>query len=932
MVLTTTIKSVENRREIINRKELTVQINKIVEDKPQKEWRSNVLKILKSTFSKGFNVIRDRHLIDGIKGRDAALANCYLADQIIRIIHDFTVNHVYKLNNPTKAEHLTLVATGGYGRREMAPYSDIDILFLVPKKNTPWCENVSEYILYFLWDLGWKVGQAIRSPEECIKYAREDITIRTSLLESRYIWGHEKLFKDARKLMVRKIISGTGSQFVEEKLSERDARHKRMGDTRYVVEPNLKDGKGGMRDLQTLWWIAKYLYNTQSGEDLIEKGFLTKEEYRQFRKAEDFLWTVRCTLHYIAGRAEERLTFDRQRELAERLHYFDRKGRPGVERFMKHYFLVAKKVGDLTRVFCAVLENRQHANPLIERFRRKRKLSAFMVEGNRLNFVGSDDLLSNPVHAIKIFHVAHFNDLDIHPDALRNINRHLTQIDGLREDKEANKLFMDILTSIDRPEVSLTRLNESGVMGRFLPDFGRVVAQMQFDMYHHFTVDEHTIHAIGLLAAIERGELNDDHPVASSVIQKVLSRRVLYVAVLLHDIAKGRGGDHSVLGAEVAKKICPRLGLTPAETENVAWLVLHHLDMSHVAFKRDLMDPKTIRDFAAHVKSPELLRLLITLTVVDIRAVGPGVWNGWKGQLLRDLYYSVEEQLIAGHATSGRAERVKIKQTALAERLQPSWSKAAIKHYFKKFSDAYWIAEEDNTLLQNAELITAYEAHAKENPEDDKHISLAVSSDSFQAMTLASICTKDDRGIFARMTGAMGIAGASIVGAKIHTTKDGLAVDNFTLQSFDHKPFDQPTQIEKLEQVLGQAMKGSVKVKERLDQRKPYGTRSEIFTLEPKVLIDNNASNRSTVIEVNAKDRPGLLYDLAYALFRLKLNIFSAHVATYGEQATDVFYVQDLVGRKLANSIRLKNIEEKLLEAALGEASSDDIENEQNES
>ena len=911
MPLITTQRSVKNRREIVSRKDLTVAVSKIIESSPPNQWRDQVLTLIKNAFAKGFEVIKHRHLIEGITGREAALANCYLADQLIRIIFDFTTQHIYPLNNPTKSEHMTLVATGGYGRQEMAPYSDIDLLFLVPKKHTPWCESASEYILYFLWDLGWKVGHAIRSPEECVRYAKEDITIRTSLLESRYIWGDETLFSQTRKLFIRKVISGTGVMFVAEKLAERDARHIRMGDTRYVVEPNLKDGKGGMRDLQTLWWIAKYLYNVRDGADLIEKGFLTKEEFRQFRKAEDFLWTVRCTLHYIAGRAEERLTFDRQRELAERLHYFDRKNQMGVERFMKHYFLVAKKVGDLTRVFCAVLENRHHATPILERFKRNKKLKGFVVDGDRLNFVGPDDLIKNPVHGLEIFHVAHQNVLDIHPDALRIINRNLTVIDGLRDDPQANALFMDMLTSIDKPEKSLKRLNEAGVLGRFLPDFGRVVAQMQFDMYHHYTVDEHTIQAIGLLAAIERGELNADHPVASSVIQKVLSRRVLYVAVLLHDIAKGRGGDHSILGAEVANKLCPRLGLTPAETENVAWLVRHHLDMSHVAFKRDLMDPKTIRDFAEHVKSPELLRLLITLTVVDIRAVGPGVWNGWKGQLLRDLYYSTKELLVAGHATSGRAERVKAKQDTLAKRLKGDWSKAAINKHFKKFNDSYWIAEEDDTLLQNANLM-------KNCGKQSKGINFLVSSDSFQAVTLASVCTQDDRGIFARLAGAMGVAGASILGAKIHTTTDGIAVDNFTLQGFDHKPFDQAKQIEKLEQVLNQAMKGSVKIKERLEQRRPYGNRNEIFTLEPKVLIDNNASNQSTVIEVNAKDRPGLLYDLAYTLYRLKLNIFSAHVATYGEQATDVFYVQDLAGRKLANSIRLKNIEEKLSVAARG--------------
>lgn len=905
---------VKKRRKIVDRKALMVAIEALVNDTPKTEWRSGLLALIKAAFQKGYDEVKHRHMVEGIKGIEAANANSYLADQLIRVIHDYTITHEYPLANPTKSECMALVATGGYGREELAPYSDIDLLFLIAKKGTPWTENVSEYILYFLWDLGWKVGHAIRTPEECVKYGKEDITIRTALLESRYLWGDDKLFRLTRRTFWSKVIKGTGGAFVEAKLSERDKRHKRMGDTRYVVEPNLKDGKGGLRDLQTLWWIAKYLYNVREPRDLISKGFLTEKEFRAFKKAESFLWTVRCTLHYLAGRAEERLTFDWQRQLSEQLQYKDRASAAGVERFMRHYFLTAKEVGDLTRIFCSVLESNEVKKPLLERFKRSKRLEGFKVDGERLTFLNEKALLKDPIDILRIFHVSDSESLDIHPDALRLMQPHLAKINGaFRRNDEANSLFLEILSSKHNAEITLRRMNEAGVLGAFIPDFGRVVAQMQYDMYHHYTVDEHTIRAIGLLAAIEAGHLDADHPLASVIIHKVVSRTVLYMAVFLHDIAKGRDGSHSELGAKVAENLCPRIGLSPAETETVAWLVKNHLLMSHVAFKRDLMDPKTIRDFVEQVKSPERLRLLLTLTVVDIRAVGPNVWNGWKGQLLRDLYQSAEEEMVSGHASFAREGRVKEKKEALAEALENTWPKTKINKHLKRFDDAYWIAEDLETLVQNAELMQGV-AH------EGYEIGYKLVSDDFKDRTHASVYTLDGRGLFARVAGALGIAGASVVGAKIHTSLDGWAIDNFILQGSAGKAYEGREQRAKLETLLRTSIEGGVKIKERLGNRRVLGQARDSFEVETVVVVDNNASNRSTVIEINALNRPGLLYDVAYAIFRLKLSIFSAHVDTYGERAVDVFYVRDMKGNKVEGKTRLKTIEKKLAEAAKGTA------------
>ncbi|MCJ9429921.1 [protein-PII] uridylyltransferase [Kordiimonas marina] len=905
--------TIRNRRDIINRKKLVVALEAMVAEKPESEWRQGLVVLLKEAHQHGWNEVKRRFMDEAENGRTAARSICFLMDQLLRTLYDFVTGHVYPLANPTASERLCVVATGGYGRGELAPFSDVDLLFLIPYKSTPWAENVVEYMLYVLWDLGLKVGHATRTPEECTRLAKEDLTIRTALLEARYLWGDEALFDKAAKRFVRRVVATTGPEFVDLKLEERDNRHQKLGDSRYVVEPNIKEGKGGLRDLQTMWWIARYLYGTSMDRDqAVEQDILTPAENRQFKKAQSFLWTVRVALHFISGRAEERLTFDAQRQLAELLHYKDHPGASGVERFMKHYFLVAKQVGDLTRIFCAVLEARQKKTGFIARFRRTKKLQEFALESNRLTFMAETDVKENPALMVRIFRVADERGLDIHPDALRLIKHNLSRItDKVRRDEQANEDFLAVLCSTNEAEINLRRMNEAGVFGRFVPDFGRVVAQMQYDMYHHYTVDEHTIHAIGLLAKIEAGELAADHPLSTDIIQKVVSRRVLYVAVLLHDIAKGRGGDHSVLGAEVAHTLCPRFGLKPAETETVAWLVRWHLLMSNTAFKRDLSDHKTILDFCELVKSPERLRLLLMLTVVDIRAVGPGIWNGWKGQLLRELYYAAEEVLLVGHASVGRNERVRAKQDALRKVL-PKWNDKAFQKHVARMNDAYWIAESADTLKQNAELM--YKTDEAGDP-----LGVAARVEQFQSMTKVAVYTGDHPGLFARIVGALGVAGASIMEAKIHTSSDGMAMDNFTVQDMDGQAFDSRRALDKLEHTILETLMGNVRPKERLKEKRIFGNKDAAFEVEPVVLIDNKASNRSTVIEVNAKDRPGLLYDMAYALYRLKLSIFSAHVATFGERAIDVFYVRDLVGQKVSNKVRLRNIEDKLLKAAKGE-------------
>jgi [protein-PII] uridylyltransferase len=912
------MEKVSNQREIIERKKLVAQLAALAEEYPRDsiDFRNQVLSLLKEALAAGNDVLKKRFM-DTNKGRPSMYAAAFLMDQIIRTIYDVATQYVYPLSNPTPEEKLSLLAVGGYGRGDLAPHSDLDLLFLFPYKQTSWCEQIIEFCLYMLWDLGLKVGHATRTPDECIRFAKKDLTVQTALLEARFLWGDQNLANEMLAKYSKEIVLGAGSNrtFIEAKLTERDDRHTRYGNSRYVVEPNIKEGKGGFRDIQTLFWIAKFVYSTTDVSELVKRGVFTPAERRRFAKASNFLRTVRCHLHYLTNRPEERLTFDVQSEMAERLGYKDHTGTKGVERFMKHYFLVAKDVGDLTRIFCANLEAEQQKKsrlPLPRFGLLRRKMQGFMAEGGRLNINSEDDFKEDPVKLLGLFHLAQKKSMDVHPNALRVIRQNLKLVNRkLRQRPEANKLFLEMLSSRKDPETTLRRLSEAGVLGRFIPDFGRVIAQMQHDMYHVYTVDEHTIRAIGILAQIEDGLLEEEHPLSHKLLPKVLNRNILYVAVLLHDIAKGRGGDHSELGADISDKLCPRLGLSPSETETVSWLVRYHLLLSNVAFKRDISDPKTVEDLTQIVQSPERLKLLLILTVVDIRAVGPNVWNGWKGQLLRELYYAAETALTGGHVSEGRAQRARHHKEKLREAMTASseWQEEELNDHLDKFYESYWVSNNLETQMAHAELVRS--AH-----NQDEKLTIQAVSDPFKAITEVTVFTGDHPGLFARIAAAMSLSGAIIVDAKIQTTTDGMALDTFFIQDAEGDVYDQGGRMSKLRSNIEATLNGERKAHVELAKRRKAAlpSRTNVFTAQPSVLVNNVASNIHTVIEVRGRDRAGLLADVTRALFGLSLTISSAHISTFGERVVDVFYVKDMFGLKITNKVKIRNIDRKIMD------------------
>jgi [protein-PII] uridylyltransferase len=882
----------------------------------ERELRTAVAQRLKAALGAG-RAMAERLLREDRHGRRCAERLCFMQDELIRVLYEFAARHLYPSLNPSEAERMAIVATGGYGRGLLAPGSDIDLLFLLPYKQTAWGESIAEAILYCLWDMGLKVGHATRSVDECIRQAKADMTVRTAMLEARFLLGDRKLYDEMTARFDKDIVQNSAREFVAAKLAEREERHRRAGQSRYLVEPNVKDGKGGLRDLHTLFWIAKYVYRVREPEELIDHGVFDREEYLRFRRCEDFLWSVRCNMHFLTGRAEERLSFDIQREIAVRLGYTQHPGLQDVERFMKHYFLIAKEVGDLTAILCAELEDRQaKALPVLRRvmarFRRGRRTLSetedFVVDNNRINVADADVFRRDPVNLLRIFHLADRHGLSFHPDAMRAATRSLELVDArLRHDPEANRLFLEILTSRNDPERVLRRMNEAGVLGRFVRVFGRIVAMMQFNMYHHYTVDEHLLRCIGVLADIERGG-NDEFKLASELIGTIQPqhRSVLYVALFLHDIAKGRVEDHSIAGARIARRFCPRLGFSPAETETAAWLVENHLVMSTIAQSRDLSDRKTIENFAAVVQSLERLKLLIILTTADIRAVGPGVWNGWKAQLLRTLYYETEPVLTGGFSEVNRAQRVAMAQSELRAQLA-DWTAAELDAYVARHYPAYWLKVDLAHKVAHARFVRSAERAGKS-------LATEINLDGVRQVVELTVLASDHPRLLSTIAGACAAAGANIVDAQIYTTTDGLALDTISLSREFERDDDEVRRAGRIATGIEQALSGDLRLPEVVAKRAAPKARLRAFAVEPEVLINNQWSNRYTVIEVSGLDRPGLLYELTATLSKLSLNIASAHVATFGERAVDVFYVTDLLGAQIVSPTRQAAIKRALIQ------------------
>ncbi|WP_370268240.1 [protein-PII] uridylyltransferase [Nioella sp.] len=844
--------------------------------------------------------------------RRVTRAYAHLTDGLVTEAIRVATTFLHPNPTPTEAERMAVMAVGGYGRGEMAPFSDVDLLFVMPYKMTGWAESVVESTLYILWDLHLKVGHASRSIPDCTRLAKGDFTIRTTLLEMRFLTGDAALSQELQETLQKQLFKGTASEFIEAKLEERAARHKRQGGQRYMVEPNVKEGKGGLRDLQTLYWIAKYEHGVTQVSELVQLGVFRQEEFNAFDAAERFLWAVRCHIHLLSGRAQDQLTFDLQVEVAARIGYTDHGGRRAVEYFMQDYFRHATRVGELTRIFLTAMEA-AHLKPepmLIgllkgRRMRRKKLKPGYVVKQGRLAVTDDKAFLADKLNLLRLFEEGLRTGYLIHPDAMRLVTANLKLIDDeMRADPEAVRIFLDLLLKHGNPERGLRRMNELGVLGAFVPEFAPVVAMMQFNMYHSFTVDEHTIQVISTLAQIEREELIEELPVASGILKQGVNRKVLYLACFIHDLGKGRDEDHSVVGAKIARRICPRLGLKPDEADTVEWLVRHHLLMSDMAQKRDIGDIRTVRDFAKAVKTRSRLDLLTVLTVCDIRGVGPNVWNNWKATLLRGLYRATAAALETGLEDLNREKREGEAKRALRERLE-DWDRKDLKAETDRHYGPYWQGLDTDSQVVIARLLRGI---------SDSEIRIDTAQDIDRDATRVCFALADHPGIFSRLAGALSLVGANVVDARTYTSKDGFATAVFWVQDAEGHPYE-AGRLPRLKGMIDKTLKGEVVASHALDKRDKIKKRERPVNVPTNITFDNEGSEIYTIIEVDTRDRPGLLYDLTKTLAASNIYIASAVIATYGEQVIDTFYVKDMFGLKLHAKHRQDALEKKLREA-----------------
>ena len=863
-----------------------------------KDRRAKLLGLLRGILSDGLDNAEELFSKGRIGGLEMASLIASIHDVVVGALYDYTVKYAFPAPNPTRAEHLALCAVGGYGRAEMAPQSDVDLLFLIDdKKGSAHTEQITEFILYLLWDLGLKVGHATRTIDQSISLAKEDQTILTALLDLRFMRGDKTLADRLYSKFRKDVTKGKGRSYIAAKLEERDKRHTREGNSRYVIEPNIKEGKGGLRDLHILYWIAKFLdkndkiVDPQHPEGYVELGLFDDAAATRFARAADYLWRTRIWLHLISKRPTETLSFDKQTILCRKMGYASGPVEVAVEKFMREYFTNAKEVGALTRIACAKLEAEKSMrlpaglDSFMPGSKRNLKNKALILDHGRLNFSDPMQIREDPSIIMQLFETAGRRNVDIHPDAFSDISFRLNIIDAnFRRDPFNSKIFQKTLLGAKAPYATLKAMSESGVLGRYLLEFGGIIARTQFNMHHAYTVDEHTLRLVDNYNDIEKGRLEEEHPLTSGIAKKFNAeqRLIMYMTCLLHDTGKGQG-DQCIEGAQLGRRACRRIGLSKNVTDTVAWLIRRHLDMSETAQRRDISDPDTIAEFAKLVGSIERLNLLAVLTVVDIKSVGPGIWNDWKGVLLRNLYAATANYL-QGKTDLAPQARADAAREQLEEKLSEKMA-ARVSPILADLAQTYWLNFDMEDLLRHARF---FDQVAQDGLTHAVQTRIARNRD----ITELWVLTTDRHGLFADLTKAISSSGASITGAQLNTSKNGRVMDVFYLQTNEGLAFGRESNHalevlrKRTQSVLGQDDISNISIP------KPFASsRAGAIPVTPRIRFVQNTAEGTTILEIQGRDRPGLLHDIAAILRDAGAEVLSAHIEVVGNVAIDSFYL-----------------------------------------
>lgn len=842
----------------------------------------------------------------GGSGRQVVEARTDLIDRMIQDLF-----HYCSLDLEDVGENgpCCIVAIGGYGRGELNPLSDIDLMFYFGGQDETFTKVLSERMLYLLWDLSLDVGYSVRTQKDCLEQMDRDVTVRTAMIDARYLAGDTLLWEEFENRVMPQILGKNSRGFIQAKLDEQETRRKKYGSSVYLLEPNIKEGEGGLRDIQTALWVAQVKFKARTPRDLVVKGILTEKQYEEIEQAFDYLWHIRNELHFLSGRKNEQLYFDIQEKIADFLGFQSSGKAQAVEQFMQDYYAKASRFeAGTARLIEQVVRREDFLTTTKAFLSRRRVAEGFAVQRGELHLTEPELFSQRPEAMMEAFELAQRHDVHLSmevKDAIR-ASRPLVN-DKVRRSREMVDTFFNILKYRKRMGEALRQMNYLRFLGRFIPEFKRIFCLVQHDVYHTYTVDAHSIFAVEELEKLWNGDYAKPYPLLTQLAQDVEKGELLVLAVLFHDIGKGEGKNHSQRGMEMMPTISRRLGLNKEDSERLAFLVEHHLQMAHIAQRRDLHDPKLIDDFAQLMGMSENLKMLYLLTFADIRAVGPDVWTDWKAGLLEELYISTYEHMEkGGFAQEARSERVRNRKRKVLEMLREEYPEKAIQRLLRGFGPRYLLVCPKAEISRHLRLMLE---------RGEKPLAMEVEHNAERGYTGLTITTLDHPGLISQITGVLAAHGINILGAQIYTNTNGEILDTLQVTAPGMESAKGGKRWEKVEADLESVVEGRVRVADLVRKRQ----QPDFMTKRPKprranrVVVDNSISRDYTVIDIFAHDRIGLLYQITRTLTDLGLYIDISKISTKVDQAADTFYVKDIFGTKIRDPQKLEEIEQSLL-------------------
>jgi len=851
------------------------------------ERRRLRLEFFRQALAEGYDSLKVRHA-EGASGQESVRTHARLMDDVILSLTRLIAADA--VADGLAATPQVVMALGGYGRGELHPLSDVDLMVIYDGKMSPYVQRMMQELLYSLWDLGLHVGHSLRSLDDCVAMARTDFPSRTSMQEARFLAGDRRLFARFQRVLREEVFRRDFGQFLETTLMERDARYRKHGASPYIGEPNVKESAGGLRDMHTAMWLGEAKFGARTLRELADKGLITPREQAAADAALTFLWRVRNELHFFSGHKNDVLTRDLQPRIAKNLGYENDATSLGVERFMRDYYLHARVIHRVSKRLIARCQETLSRRGSAQRRRRQQALADGLVFfDGRLHLADRDpsQLRVDPARLMKVFWHLHRLGCELSLDLERAVEDALHLVDdAFRRSGAVCELFLDICRNWGRACQTFSEMHELGLLGRYLPEFGALTCLVQYDVYHKFSADQHSLLAVEHLEALAPGQSAESEG-AAPVLSEVEKPELLMLGMLLHDIGKARGHGHVAKGIPLVRELTARMGLPSADAAAVEFLVAHHLTMSHVAQRRDIDDPKTVTDFAAVVGDPQRLRMLYLLTYADMRAVGPGVLTPWRARILHELYTRTLDLLTGGRVA-------KPSRTQLAERLHAAAKGEvdlqAVKAHLAMMADRYLESTGVQRMAEHLRML----GELGEAP---------VVTALFQHPDLGSsdlvVVTRDLPGLFSLIAGTLAASGVNIISAQIHTRADGIAIDTFQVNDPAGDVVGSAAHWARPLDALRAVITGEQSVEALLARRRALGREATGPGGPPKIALDNQLSDSATVIEVKCPDRLGLLYLITRALAGLGLDIVSARIATEIDQAFDTFYVQDREGRKL---------------------------------